>query len=163
MELLREPEFWVGVGFILVICLLLWKRVPAMVGGMLDARADVISKELHEAQRLRHEAEALLVQYQRKAADAEKEAAAIVTDAKAEAERFAAESRTALTAQIDRRARQAQDKIAQAEASAIAEIRMLAADAATAAAEKLIAARMDERRAASLVSDGIAKLSEKLN
>ncbi len=57
----------------------------------------------------------------------------------------------------------AQEKIVQAEAAALAEIRGLAADAATAAAEKLIAARMDEKRAASLVDASINELGDNTN
>ena len=56
MDLLQEPEFWVGVGFVLVIALLVWKGVPGMVGKMLDQRAAVIAAELTEARRLRDEA-----------------------------------------------------------------------------------------------------------
>ena len=56
MEILREPELWVAVGFVLVIVLLVWKGVPAMVAKMLDSRAAVISAELAEARRLREEA-----------------------------------------------------------------------------------------------------------
>ncbi|MBV9905778.1 MAG: F0F1 ATP synthase subunit B, partial [Alphaproteobacteria bacterium] len=74
-----------------------------------------------------------------------------------------AESRAALKLQIERRAQVAQDKIAQAEAAAMAEIRHLAADAATAAAERLIAARLDEKRAATLISDSIKNVGNKLN
>ncbi len=163
MHLLAEPEFWVAVGFVAVIGLLLYVGAPRMVATMLDARAAGIKAELDEAKRLREEAAALLADYKRKAAAAEGEAQAIVTEAKAEAERFAAESRTALTVQIGRRAQLAQDKIAQAEAAAMAEIRHLAADAAAAAAERLIAARLDEKRAAALIGDSIKSLSAKLN
>ena len=163
MEILKEPELWVGLGFVMVIGLLLYVGVPKMVASLLDARALTIKAELDEARRLREEAAALLAGYKQKAAGAEAEAAAIVTEAKAEAERFAAESRAALTVQIERRAQVAQDKIAQAEAAAMAEIRSLAADAAAAAAEKIIAARMDEKRAAALIDGSIKGLSAKLN
>ena len=77
MELLHEPEFWVGVGFVLVVALLLWKGVPAMVGKMLDQRAAVIAAELEEARRLRAEAAALLADYQKRAKGAEAEAQAL--------------------------------------------------------------------------------------
>ena len=163
MEMLHEPEFWVAVGFVLVIALLLWKGVPGMVGKMLDQRAAVIAAELDEARRLREEAAALLADYQKRAAGAEAEAQSIVTEARAEAARFAEESRATLTAQIARRAQAAQDKIAQAEAAAMNEIRALAADAAAGAAQKLIAARMDEKRAAGLIADSIKELGGKLN
>jgi F-type H+-transporting ATPase subunit b len=163
MEFLREPEVWVGIGFLLVIGLLLWKRVPAMVAGILDARAAVIAAELDEARRLREEAEALLSDYKQRAGKAESEAQSIVTEARAEAERFAAESRASLKLQIERRAQAAQDRIAQAETAAMAEIRALAANTAASAAEKLIAARMDEKRAAALIENSIKDLGGKLN
>jgi F-type H+-transporting ATPase subunit b len=163
MEILREPEIWVALGFVLVILLLVWKGAPKMIGKMLDQRAAVISAELNEAKRLRAEAVALLADYQKKSASAEAEAMSIVTEARADAARFAEESRANLNAQIARRAQAAQDKIAQAEAAAMNEIRALAANAAAGAAEKLIAARMDEKRSATLIENSIADLGGKLN
>ncbi len=158
-----NPEFWILVGFVLVMALLWWKGVPGMVGKMLDQRATGIAAELAEARRLREEAAALLTEYKKRAAGAETEAQGIVTEARAEAARFAEESRATLTAQIARRAQAAQDKIAQAEAAAMAEIRALAADAAVNAAQKLIAARLDEQRAGALIADSIKHVGDKLN
>jgi F-type H+-transporting ATPase subunit b len=162
-HLLLDIHTWEYVGLFLMIGLLIWFGAPKMIGGMLDQRAAAIAAELDEAKRLSAEAAALLVEYKKKAATAETEAAAIVREAKAEAERFAAESRAALSAQIERRAKTAQEKIAQAEASAIAEIRALAADAAVDGAQKLIAARMDAAKASTLIKSGIADLGDKLN
>lgn len=163
MEFLQEPELWVGVGFVMVVGLLLYVGVPRLVGGMLDARSAAIKAELDEARRLREEAQVLLEGFKQKAAGAEKEAEAIVVEAKAEAERFAAEARVTLKSLIERRAQAAQDKIAQAEAAALAEIRTLSADAATAAAEKLIVARMDAKRTADLIAASIKELTSNLN
>ena len=163
MEMLHEPELWVAVGFALVIILLVWKGVPGMIGKMLDQRAAVISAELEEAKRLRAEAAALLADYQKRAAGAEAEAQSIISAATAEAAIFAKESRASLEAQIARRAAAAQDKIAQAEAQALNEIRGLAADTAVNAAGKLIADRLDESRAKTLIADSIKGLGEKLN
>ena len=163
MEFLQEAETWVALGFVLVIALLVWKGAPKMVGQKLDDRAAIIRAELDEARRLREEAAAVLADYKRKAANAEKEAEAIVTEARADAERYAAESREALSAQIARRAQMAQDKIAQAETAALNEIRATAANAAAVAAEKLIAAKLNEKKASSLISQSIAELGSKLN
>ena len=163
MDFLKDTETWIAVGFLIVIGVMIYKRVPNMVGTQLDKRAEMIKAELEAATRLRTEAEALLAQYKRKAAEAETEAATILTEARAEAERFSVEARAGLTAQIERRAQQAQDKIAQAETQAMAEIRALAADAATAAAEKLIAARLDAKRAGALIAESIKELPAKLN
>jgi F-type H+-transporting ATPase subunit b len=163
MELLHEGEFWVAVGFVLVIVLLVWKGAPGMIARMLDARAAAIDAELEEARRLNAEAAALLNEYRERATGAEAEADAILANARAEAARFAEESRKALAAQIDRRTLAARDKITQAEAAALNEIRALAADAAIAAAQKLIVARLDEARAGKLIEGAIKDLGDKLN
>jgi F-type H+-transporting ATPase subunit b len=163
MEILHHHETWEIVGFLIVVAILLWKGVPGMVGKMLDKRAQVIAAELEEAKRLRAEAAVLLADYQKRAAGAEAEAQSIIAAATAEAAQFQKESRAALEAQIARRAAAAQDKIAQAEAAALNEIRGLAADTAVNAAQKLIAARLDEARAKNLIADSIKGLGDKLN
>ena len=162
-HILADHHTWEYLGFFLVIALLVWKGVPGLVGKMLDERAAVIAAELDEAKRLRAEAATLLADYQKRAAGAEAEAQAIVAEAKAEAARFAEESRIALKAQIARREAAAKEKIAQAEAAAMNEIRSLAADAAVSAAQKLIVAKLDEKRASSLITGSIKSLGEKLN
>jgi F-type H+-transporting ATPase subunit b len=163
MALLQSPEFWVAIGFAAAIATLLRAGAIKFTAKYLDNRAAIIAAELAQAKRLREEAETLLADYRAKADAAEKEAQTIVTDARAEAVRFAEEARATLQAQIERRAQAAQEKIAQAEAAALHEIRALAADAAVAAAEKLIAARMDEKRSGKLIEAGIQELGAKLN
>jgi len=162
-EKLLDAEFWVGVGTLIFLAIVVWKKVPQMVAKALDARAAVIVKELDEAKRLREEAMVLLAQYQAKRSQADNEAAQIVAEAKAESERYAAEARVQINQQIERRGKLAQDKIAQAEAQAIADVRALAVDTAVAAAEKLIAAKLDEQRAGKLVREAISDLPGKLN
>jgi F-type H+-transporting ATPase subunit b len=161
--ILTNPEFWIGVGFVIVASSLLYLGVPRMITTQLDARAAGIAAELDTARKLREEAEIVLAQYRRKAQDVESEAAAILNAAREDADRFSAEARAALALQIERRTKQAQDKIGQAEAAAMAEIRTLAADAAAVAAEKLIAASMDEKRAGTLIAQSIQDLPGKLN
>jgi F-type H+-transporting ATPase subunit b len=161
--LLANPELWVAIGFVAIIAIFIRQGVPRMVATMLDARAAAIKAELDEARRLREEAMLLLESYRAKAESAEKEAAAIVADARAESDRFATESRKQLRSQLDRRTQLAHEKIAQAEAQAMAEIRALAADTAVAAAERLIAARLGAGRAAALVAQSVKDVSDKLN
>jgi F-type H+-transporting ATPase subunit b len=162
-EFLMNAETWVGVGTLIFFAILIWKKVPALVARALDARAATIAKELEDARLLREEAEALLRQYQQKQGEAEKEAALIVAEAKAEAQRYALEAKQQITQQIERRGKMAQEKIAQAEAQALAEVRALAADAAIAAAEKLIAERLSEQRSQDLVKSALKEIPGKLN
>ncbi len=162
MEMLHEPEFWVAVGFLLVIALLLWKGVPGIVAKMLDQRAAVISAELEEAKRLRAEAAALLADYQKRAKGAEAEARSIVAAATEEAAQFAKESRAALEAQIARRAAAAQDKIAQAEAQALGEVRASAAELTVSAARIVLNQQMASK-GDDLVAKAIEDVGAKLN
>jgi F-type H+-transporting ATPase subunit b len=163
LELLNEPDFWEWLGLLAVVAILLYRRVPALIGTALDRRAEAIAGELANVKRLREEAETVLITYRDQAKNAQTEAEAILSETRAETERFTAEARAQMNAQIARRARQAQDRIAQAEANAMAEIRTLAANTAVAAAAKIISARLGEEKAASLVSRGIADLQSRLS
>src|SRR5690606_5484889 len=138
-------------------------KVPAMVTAALDKRAADIARELDEARRLREEAQALLASYQRKQAEAMQEADAIVTQAKAEAERLAAETRANMPAQVERRTQLAQDKIAQAETQAVQEVRAGAAEVAAGAAQRLIAEKGAAAKDAAIVERSIAELASKLH
>ena len=148
MEILKDPEFWVAVGFVIVIGIFLYQRVPAFIDrGAGQSRGRASPRNWTKPSACARKPRPCSPSTKRRPARSNRKPRAILTEAKAEAERFAAESRTQLKAQIERRAQVAQDKIAQAEAQAMAEIRALAADAAAAAAEKLIAARLDDKRA----------------
>lgn len=156
-------EFWVAVSFFAFVGLIVYYKVPGLVTAALDKRAQDIAKELDEARRLREEALALLASYQRKQAEAMKEAEGIVAQAKVEAERLAEETRKTMQAQVERRQLLAEDKIRQAETQAVQEVRAAAADIAVGAAAKIIADKVDAAKDAHLVETSIAELSSKLH
>jgi len=159
---LENPVFWVGVAFFAFVGLIIWQKVPKMIGAALDKRADGISHQLEEAHRLREEAQALLSEYQRKQRDAEKEAAQIIEQAHEDAERVRTEAQAALKASIERRTSAAQDKIAQAETAAVKEVQSVAVTVATEVARKLIGEQLDEARSGELVDRSISDLSRNL-
>jgi F-type H+-transporting ATPase subunit b len=161
--MLATPEFWVLVSFVLFMLLLVYLKVPGKVTVMLDERAERISKELDEARKLREEAQGLLADYERKRRDADKEAEAIIAQAREEAEIFAAETREKLSETIERRGRMAEEKIAQAEAQAVKEVQAAAADIAIAAATRIIAEEVQGAKADQLVDDSIASLKDRLH
>ncbi len=161
--MLEDPTFWVAVGTVIFIAVVIWQRVPQMVAKMLDDRAAGIKSELDEAKRLRAEAEVLLNEYRAKTANAAQEAQAIVDAAKISAERMAADARSQLALQIERRAKVAEQKIAQAEAEAIAEVRAAATAIATAAAGTVIGKQMTEAKGDTLIDGAIRDLRAKLH
>jgi len=158
----ENPETWVAVGFLIFLGLMVYFRVPAMIGKALDERAHRIRDELDEARRLREEAQALLAEYQRKQRDAEREADDIVAQAREDAQAYAREARMKLGETLDRRRRLAEAKIARAEADALHEVRRRAADVAVAAAARLIGEDLPEAKAKSLIDDGIAAVRDRL-
>ena len=158
-----SAEFWVGLGFFIFIGVLGWAGVHKTLLRGLDARAVRISAELNEAKRLRMEAEKLLAEYEAKRVSAEKDAAGIVEDAKAEAQRINAEAEAAVDPFIKRRTAQAELRITQAEATATAEVRAAAADAAVRAAEVIIKGQMAGAAGQNLIVSGLSDVRAKLN
>jgi F-type H+-transporting ATPase subunit b len=163
MEFFHEAETWVLVAFLMFVGLLVYLKVPATVTRMLDDRSAKIAQELDQARKLREEAQALLEGYQKKRAEAERDAAAIVAQAKVDAGEFAAEARRKLAETLERRSRQAEQKIAQAEAAAVKEVRTIATDIAVAAATSLVADAAKGPKGDALIADSIAAVKSRLN
>ncbi|MGB6085929.1 ATP F0F1 synthase subunit B [Parvibaculum sp.] len=156
-------EFWILACLVAFFVILGYFKVHRTVASSLDKRAADIAAELDEARRLREEAQQLLASYQRKQREAMKEAEDIVTQAKAEAEQLAKETRANMEAQVERRTKLAEDKIAQAEAQALADVRSVAADVAIGAARRVIAEKVDASADAKLIEKSIADLASKLH
>jgi hypothetical protein len=64
---LKNTDFVVLIAFLLFIGVLMYLKVPAKLGGLLDKRAEGIQAELDEARKLREEAQSVLASYERKA------------------------------------------------------------------------------------------------
>jgi F-type H+-transporting ATPase subunit b len=149
---------WVALAMVVVIAVMIWKKVPTVIGKVLDDKIAAIRSQLAEAEALREEAEKLRREYQKKAKAADKEAAAMIERARNEAEAIIAKASADADAMVERRAKMAEAKIAAEERNAINELRAAAATAATQAAEKLIAERHDAAADATLVDRAISGL-----
>ena len=86
------------LALLLFIGLLVYLKVPQQIAGALDQKSQAIAHELHEARRLREEAEKLHAEYEAKRAAAESEAKAIIEAAKAQAALVAEETRQSMMA-----------------------------------------------------------------
>jgi F-type H+-transporting ATPase subunit b len=158
-----SPEAWVALAFVCFLGVLVYLGAHRKVVDRLDRHQARIKGELHEAVRLREDAQALLSEVQRNALAAEGEAEAVIASAKAEAEGLAAEAKLRMEDLVARRTRLAETKIAQAEAQALADVRGAAADAAVAVAERILkdVGSSDVRNA--LLSHGIRDVRSRLN
>lgn len=160
--MLQNPYTWVALAFLVFVGIVVKMAGKSILGG-LDERAARIRQDLEQAQKLREDAQAALAQYQRKQRDALKEAEAIVTSAREEADRIRKEATAELTAVLKRREAQAMEKIAQAESQAVQQVRDLAVDIAMSATERLLVQTVDQSRSDALIEQAIADLPRKLN
>ena len=144
---LTNSNFVVLVAFLIFMGILIYFKVPGIVTGMLDKRAETIRAELDEARALREEAQALR----------------IVAQAMAEADDAAATAREELERTLARRLKAAEDQIASAEAGALREVKDRAAQIAIAAAGDVIAKAMTAKDSGRLIDDAIATVDAKLH
>ena len=152
------------VALALVIFLgLVWWKGRAAIADMLDKKIAGIRAEIDEAGRLREEAERLFAEKNKLAEGAAEEAAAIVTQAKEEAERHQKNAIAAFEAMAERRREQAEAKIAQAEAEAVRAVRAEATSVALTAARNLIAEDVSGDKATTLIDQSIDELPARLN
>ena len=160
---LYNTNFVVLLGFLVFVGILVWKKVPALLGGLLDKRAVQIKADLDEARALRDEAKALLASYEQKQKDVTEQSARIIANAKDEANAAAATAKDDLAQSIARRMAAAGDQIASAEAAAIAKVRNQAINVAVAAAGEVLAKQSSASSASASIDAAIAVVDAKFH
>lgn len=160
---LKNTDFVVLIAFLIFVGILIYFKVPALVGGMLDKRAEGIQKDLDEARALREEAQSLLASYERKQKDVAEQADRIVSSAKEEAEAAAESAKAEIESSVARRLAGAEEQIASAQAAAIKEVKDQAVLVAVAAAKDVMTKQMDAAAANSLIDDAIGAVETKLH
>ena len=158
-----DAEFFVLLGFLVFVGVLIYFGAHRIVLNALDARGEAIAAELAQAAKLREEATALLASFEKRTAEAEANAAAIVAEARAQADQLAVEAADRLKEFIARRTKQAEAKIALAEAQAAADVRAAAAEHAAKAAEIVLADEMKGSAGADLVTREIGEIRSRLS
>ena len=166
-----SAEFWklsntdliVLIAFFLFIGVLVYFKVPGMLTGLLDKRAEGIQSDLNEAKKLREDAQTLLASYERKQREVQEQADRIVTNAKEEATRAGEQAKEDIASSITRRLATAKDQIESAKASAIRDVRNQAVTVAIAAAQDVIAKQTMAADANKLIDDAIGEVGAKLH
>jgi F-type H+-transporting ATPase subunit b len=160
---LKNTDFVVLIAFLVFIGVLVYFKVPGLLAGMLDSRAEGIRSELEEARALREEAQSLLAGYERKQKEVQDQADRIVSAAREEARLAAEQARVDLAKSLERRMAAATDQIASAEGAAIKAVRDQAVTIAIAAARDVIAKQMTAAEGNTLIDDAIAQVDAKLH
>jgi len=152
-----DPTFWVGVGFLIFVAVLIYLGVHKAAAAALDARGAKIKHDLDEAARLRAEAEALLAHAEARLAGSAGDATRIVEQAQRNAREIAEQGARDLDALIARRSKAADERIVASERAAEAALRARAVDMATAKARAVLA-QADTSTQARLTDTAIAAL-----
>lgn len=160
---LRNTDFVVTISFLLFVGILLYFKVPGLIGGLLDKRAAGIKSDLDEARALHDEARSILASYERKHKEVQEQADLIVENARREALSAAEQAKADLKASIKRRLAAAEEQIASAEVAAIRAVRDRAVNIAVAAAGEVIAAQMSAADKNKLVDAAIGEVEAKLH
>ncbi|MGZ2259144.1 F0F1 ATP synthase subunit B [Roseobacter sp. A03A-229] len=160
---LKNTDFVVLLGLLVFVGILVYFKVPGMIGAMLDKRAEGIQSELDEARALRDEAQSLLASYERKQREVQEQADRIVAAAKEEATVAAEEARADLAKSLERRMAAAEEQIANAQSAAIKEVRDQSVTVAMSVAREMIAKQMTAAQANGLIDSAIEEVDAKLH
>ena len=160
---IKNPLFNVTIGFILFVALLLFLKVPKLIGGMLEKRAEGIRDELNEARSLREEAQTILASYERKQKEVKDQAERIISHAKEEANIAADQARVDLEASSARRLAAAEDQSTSAKDAAVKEVRDTAISVAIGAAGDVIAKGLGAADGNKLIDAAIKEAEAKLH
>lgn len=160
--LAHDTNIWIIFSFV-IFAFIVIKAAKAALANVVDARIEKIKRELEEAENLHTEAQELLAQYQRKHANAVKEAEEIIENAELYATKIRKQAKKELKENIERRESQLAERIERMKDNAIVEIQRYAADVAIDATREIIMKDFDKKMDKALISESVKNLKNNLH
>jgi F-type H+-transporting ATPase subunit b len=108
------------------------------IGGVIEARAAHIAKDLAQADKFRRETEEAIAAYEQALAEAKQKAHAIVEEGRAKLKEETAAERAKLESELGKKSAEAEARIDAAKISAMREVNTVAADVAADIVRRLI-------------------------
>ena len=152
---------WVLIAFILFF-VLVGKKLWTALTDNLDQRKKMIEDELHEAKKLREEAQSELNASLKKQKEINKQVLDIINDAKSTAKQIETDALQKSDIIIKRKEEQAKQKINNAQIDAINNIKNISAALSIKSAKIYIENELDNKSQKSLHSNSTKELKEKL-
>lgn len=150
-------EFIPALIAFLVIWVVLAKFAWPMIVGMLDKRQETIKNNLDEAEAAKIEAQRSLEEYKKQLADARREAAGIVDEARRAGEQVKADITAQAQAQADEMIAKAKKSIEKEKLAAIADLQSSVADLSVAVAGRFIGEGLSEADQRKLIEKYVAE------
>ena len=160
MDFFYQPSSWVFVAFIIFISITIYLKVPNMVTKLLDEQINKIRNDLHDARKLKEDANSLLAEYERKIESANKEAENIINQAKKNSKVYEENSNKKIEEFISRSEKQSIEKIQQAQKSAINKINEEIINKSVEAAEKIISRNMNDQNNNKLFESSVNQIKK---
>ena len=150
-------EFIPALIAFLVIWVVLAKFAWPMIVGMLDKRQETIKNNLDEAEAAKIEAQRSLEEYKKQLADARREAAGIVDEARRAGEQVKADITAQAQAQADEMVAKAKKSIEKEKLAAIADLQSSVADLSVAVAGRFIGEGLSDADQRKLIEKYVAE------
>ncbi len=128
---------WLLITFGILYLLMVYVALPR-IGGVIEARAAHIAKDLATADSLRRETEEAIAAYEQALAEAKQKAHAIVEEGRAKLKEETAAERAKLESELGKKSAEAEARIDAAKTSAMREVNAIAADVAADIVRQLI-------------------------
>ena len=156
LEFIHSQVFWTGVAFFILMGILA-KFVVPQVTAVLDARIAKVAADLQSAENHKSEAEKTLADYTAQLAKAKKDAAEVVSRARAEAEALAQQRIQDVEAELNRKSEEARKSIAAAKEEALRDVQAEVAALTVQIAEKLLETSVDSKTAQKLTDAALKR------
>jgi len=150
--------FWSAVSFAILLFLLKRYAFPAITE-ILDAREKTIADNLAKADQARQEAERLLAEYQAKLKDAQQQTAAMIDQARKQAQQAADENQRRVQEETDRMLAAAREEIARERMRVSKELKDQAVELVLAASESILKRNLSDADHRRLVKEAIDRLN----
>lgn len=154
-----EGEFWIGIAFVLSVCVL-FKPLWNYSRQALQNRINRVISDIEEAAKLRDDAQSLLADYQRRFINAEKEAQQILESSRAGMRNIKDKELARLKTDLDNKEKEAERRIAASNTKATEEINAFAGEISVELAQKAINHYLENTDKSRLIDEAIAELDK---
>ena len=160
---MANTDFVVAIAFVIFVGVLVYFKVPRIIGNLLDKRADTIRNEIDEAHRLLEEAKTLLAKLEREHKENIEKAKNIVNDAELTSKKVLEDSKSEIKDAVARKLQMAERQIQTNEKEVIKSIKDDLIEAAFKEAQEQIEKKVDSNLANLVVEESVEEIKARLS
>ncbi|MDG2355288.1 MAG: ATP F0F1 synthase subunit B [Paracoccaceae bacterium] len=160
---MANTDFVVAIAFVIFVGVLVYFKVPRIIGNLLDKRAGTIRNEIDEAHRLLEEAKTLLAKLEREHKENIEKAKNIVNDAELTSKKVLEDSKSEIKDAVARKLQMAERQIQTNEKEVIKSIKDDLIEAAFKEAQEQIEKKVDSNLANLVVEESVEEIKARLS